>query len=357
MEVIRRSRKDPFFSICIPQYNRTAFLIEACKSLVNQTFKNFEVCISDDCSTDGKEEELIKFLEESGLSFVFRKLDRNARYDGNLRASIGLSEGRYCFLLGNDDALASPETLQQLYDDIQEFGPVGVVITNFADYETGKIVRRMRMTGLLGAGPKAAADNYRNVSFVSGVVLDSNRSKGLATSNWDGSEMYQMYLMSRIVAEGGKLLGIDRVVIRKDIQIVGAQVDSYAVRPRLRPCPIIERKHTFHLIGRLVVDAIEPHLEQSIKQAISESVLRQLVIYTYPFWIFEYRRVQSWNYSAGICLGMRPRNFIGEIKLGWLRRFRLNVIYFFVSFLGLSIPVRLFDRFYSKLYALAKSKW
>src|SRR5256885_8105213 len=50
--------------------------------------------------------------------------------------------------------------------------------------------------------------------------------------------------------------------ILKDIQIEAEQVDSYSLRPRLNPCPIIERKHTFHFLGRLVIDAIEPYLDR-----------------------------------------------------------------------------------------------
>src|SRR5438445_5809273 len=100
MTTQRKLVDEPFFSICIPQYNRTSFLIEACKTLIEQTFKSFEVCISDDCSTDGREEELLRCLEQSDLSFVYFRQGQNLRYDGNLRASIDLSEGQYCFLLG-----------------------------------------------------------------------------------------------------------------------------------------------------------------------------------------------------------------------------------------------------------------
>ena len=32
--------RPPFFSICIPQHNRTSFLIEVCRSLDAQTFRN-----------------------------------------------------------------------------------------------------------------------------------------------------------------------------------------------------------------------------------------------------------------------------------------------------------------------------
>src|SRR5918996_6122976 len=232
MTTQRKLVDEPFFSICIPQYNRTSFLIEACKTLVEQTFKNFEVCISDDCSTDGKEDQLLRYLEQSGLSFVYHRQEHNLKYDGNLRASIGLSQGRYCFLLGNDDALSSPTVLQELYEVLQSIPHVGAIITNFEEFASGKKIRRMRKTGILGAGPLVAADKYRNTSFVSGIILNGNRARELATAKWDGSEMYQMYLMCRIVAEGGILLGIDRVVVRKDIQIAGEQVDSYALKPK-----------------------------------------------------------------------------------------------------------------------------
>jgi glycosyltransferase involved in cell wall biosynthesis len=357
MEVRNTPIETPFFSICIPQYNRTALLIEACKTLAEQTFNNFEVCISDDSSTDGKEEDLLTFLQQSGLSFIYRRQQQNIRYDGNLRASINLARGKYCFLLGNDDALASATTLQEIYIDMKNAGGIGAAITNFEDYRTGKEVRRVRKSGLLGAGPIVAANNYRNVSFVSGVILNGDRARALATSKWDDSEMYQMYLMSRLIAEGGQLLGIDRVAIRKDIRLVGEEVDGYTTKPRVKPCPIVERKHTFHLIGRLVVDAIAPYLDSSLRQTVSEKVLQQLILFTYPYWLVEYRRVQSWNYAAGICLGMKPRNFIGEIQLNLLRRLKLTLLYILVSILGLVIPVKLFDKLYSHLHTLAKSNW
>lgn len=76
----------PFFSICVPQHNRTAFLIEACKCLAAQTYRDFEVCISDDRSTDGREQQLLDYLQNSGLSFIYKQQAKNLRYDGNIRA-------------------------------------------------------------------------------------------------------------------------------------------------------------------------------------------------------------------------------------------------------------------------------
>ena len=357
MEVDRRTKDAPFFSVCVPQHNRTAFLIEACKSLAAQTFQDFELCISDDRSTDGREAELIEYLESSGMSFIYRKQEKNSRYDGNLRASIALSRGRYCFLLGNDDAFATPETLQELYDQMRQHENIGVVITNFEDYTTGKEIRRIQHSGLLGAGPAAAANHYRDVSFVSGVVLAGPRSRALFTDKWDGSEMYQMYLTARLLAEGLALLGLEQITIRKDIQVAHEAVDTYALKPRLSPCPIIERFLTMHYLGRLVMDAINPFLRPEARQPTAEKVLQQILVFTFPFWIFEYRRVQSWRYAAGLCLGMRLRHSAKGIELSRWRKFRLAALHALVSLAGLSVPLFVFDSVVPQLHAFAKSGW
>ena len=44
--------KSPFFSIIIPTYNRSALIKEAINSVINQSFKDFELIIVDDGSTD-----------------------------------------------------------------------------------------------------------------------------------------------------------------------------------------------------------------------------------------------------------------------------------------------------------------
>src|SRR2546430_1071908 len=77
----------PFFSICIPQYNRTSFIIEALRVLAGQTFEHFEVCISDDCSPDGRQSELQQVLRDLNLRHVYWQQPTNVRYDENLRSA------------------------------------------------------------------------------------------------------------------------------------------------------------------------------------------------------------------------------------------------------------------------------
>src|SRR5207302_6489683 len=105
---------EPLFSVCVPQFNRSSFLLKSLKRLQEQTGADFEVCISDGGSTDGRAREIVGFLCDSGISYRYEVQQRPpASYDRNLRGAIGMANGRYCFLLGNDDMLATATTLRE----------------------------------------------------------------------------------------------------------------------------------------------------------------------------------------------------------------------------------------------------
>lgn len=167
--------------------------------------------------------------------------------------------------------------------------------------------------------------------------------------------MYQMYIGCRILAEGGVLATIDRTTVRKGIQIPGEEVDSIGRRAKLRSSLITERQRPMVQIGRLVIDAIGPYVSGDDRYSLMEKVLFQFLMFTYAFWPFEYRRIQSWKYALGVCLGMRPRNIFRGLHLRPFQRIRLSLLYGLVSVLGLTVPIRTFDALYPHLYSIAKN--
>ena len=151
------------------------------------------------------------------------------------------------------------------------------------------------------------------------------------------------------------LLELDISAVRKDIQIVGENVDSYTSREKLYPCPIVERKLPIVSIGKIVIDAVIPYLEEDNYNKVLESIYFQLYLFTYPFWIIEYRRIQSWKYAVGLCLGFRPRNTFPETKVALVSFIKLYVTYYTICLIGLSTPVKLFDSLRTYLYSLSKT--
>jgi len=90
----------PTISVCIPTYNRKNYLKETLESVFRQTYKDFEVIVLDDGSTDGTE-EMIK-----GLEFPVKYCWQENRGDaGAKNAAIKMAEGKYVSLLDSDDLL------------------------------------------------------------------------------------------------------------------------------------------------------------------------------------------------------------------------------------------------------------
>jgi len=353
------AEKVPLFSICIPHYgnhNRTDFLLAAFESFAEQSMQDFEVCVSDDASPDGRQQELADSLERLGLRHVVKTREENGRYDANLRSAIGLASGRFCLLMGNDDALAGPLALQRLADALRANPECGVVISDYEDFRTSERGNRIRYTKAFPGVAGTAARRFRNFAFVSGIVFERSTAQSLATAKWDGSEMYQMWIGCRMISNGHGLLELAEAIVRKDIAI-GDQVrtGSVAWRPKVSPCPIQTRPLPFNDIGRVVCDAIAPSVPTNVRKRLFFSVFYQLFTITYPFWLTEYRRFQSWNYAAGVALGMRPRRSMRSVALGPIRRGVLSALFIATTAAGLSIPLGLFNRIRPALYKYAKS--
>ncbi|MDQ6678344.1 MAG: glycosyltransferase family 2 protein [Acidobacteriota bacterium] len=320
--------------------------------MAEQSCQDFELCIADDCSPDHRQEELRTLLRELKMRFVFRQQQLNVRYDANLRTAIALASGRFCLLMGNDDQLSHPHVLRDLRQVLECYPTAGVVIPNYAEYSGERVYRRSSSTALRRSGPELAVRVFRNFSFVSGLILRRDRAQSHATTQWDGSEMYQMYLGCRIIAEGFDLVEVAGIAVQKSILLEGASVDSYAKRPRVKAWPLRERRLPLGQMGSLVFDAVRPFAPDG--SALGLRIFSQILLFTYPFWIVEYRRVQSWHYAVGICLGMRPRNILHQTNLRTVDRLSIRIMYVMMSLAGLAVPISLFQTCQSKLHAFAK---
>ena len=58
------------FSIITPTYNRANLIERAIKSILNQSYQNFEMIIVDDGSTDNTDEIVSKYLYDTRIRYV-----------------------------------------------------------------------------------------------------------------------------------------------------------------------------------------------------------------------------------------------------------------------------------------------
>jgi hypothetical protein len=156
------------------------------------------------------------------------------------------------------------------------------------------------------------------------------------------------------VAEGGRLLGIDSVCVDKDLQIPNQIVDSYRLKPRLHPCPIVERPLPLGRLLQVVAAGLRGGDAALCPENYLINIASQLYVFTYPFWIFEYRLVQSWRYALGVYLALRPSRITAGLKLSVSGRVRLWMMYGAFGLLSLTIPIGVFQAARPSLYAFAK---
>lgn len=328
----------PFFSICIPQHNRTSFVVEAIRSIGRQRFRECEICVSDDCSTDGRAGEVRAALEATGLRWRYQRRDTNGRYDKNLRSAMDLARGEYLFMLANDDALKDELTLTRLAALLRAQPSADVLLANFEDFASGTVTRRVEGTMLAGSGPRVAVAAFRKFSFVSGVVIRREPADRARTDAWDGSEMYQMYIGCRVIASGGALLEADLTTIRKDIRIAGEDVDSFATRPRQALAGIPVQPIPVSRVVALVASAIEPYLGAG-RQWTLASLMVQYFGFLYPYWLFVYRRVQSWRYAAGVARAFVPTRSLAGARITMLATVAAWTCFAGATVVGLCVPV------------------
>ena len=90
-------------SICIPTYNRPKHLLNCLNSLTLQSYKNFEVCISDNASASNIK-KLIKPFKKK-LNIKFNRNKKNLGFALNLLKVSSMANGKFIWFLGDDDLL------------------------------------------------------------------------------------------------------------------------------------------------------------------------------------------------------------------------------------------------------------
>jgi len=115
----------PLVSVILPVYNRKQYLFQAISSVLEQSYDNWELIISDDFSN----EETADFLERYSL-FPRIHLYRNSKNIGlfpNLNQALSYSRGDYLTILCSDDYLM-PEGLKTSLLEMQRYPKASLLL-------------------------------------------------------------------------------------------------------------------------------------------------------------------------------------------------------------------------------------
>lgn len=196
-------------SVVIPSYNHGKFLKTAIKSVLNQTFEDFELIILDDASTDNSK-NVIDSFDNKKIRKYFHKNNEGAV--ATLNQLIDLAKGRYIAILNSDDCWEMTK-LEKQVKVLEENSEIGACFT-WADFINEK--------------DEILLDSKHN------IFQEKNRSRG----RW-----------LRYFFDKGNCLCHPSVLIRKEIyEIIGKYNIIYRQLPDFEFWIRLIKQYNIHII-------------------------------------------------------------------------------------------------------------
>jgi glycosyltransferase involved in cell wall biosynthesis len=114
---------DPFVSVILPVYNGSATLAAAMRSVLTQSFQDFELLILDDASSDNSQQVASQF-SDNRIRIVSNQINSGLAYQ--LNQGIDLARGRYIARMDQDD-LCFPERFARQIDFLERHPEIDLV--------------------------------------------------------------------------------------------------------------------------------------------------------------------------------------------------------------------------------------
>lgn len=118
----------PLFSILIANYNDGSYLNNALASVERQTYRNFEVIIVDDCSTDNSKVILQELESKPNYHIYFN--DKNHGCGYTKRRCVEMANGEICGFLDADDAL-TPDALEVMVESHLKHPDTSIIYSRY----------------------------------------------------------------------------------------------------------------------------------------------------------------------------------------------------------------------------------
>lgn len=112
------SHMNDLISIVLPVYNGSKYLRESIDSVIAQTYKNWELLIMDDCSTDQSPAIAQEYAKKDNRIHYYRN-EKNLRLPGNLNRGFSLSTGNY-LTWTSDDNRFRPQAFEKMLKALRD---------------------------------------------------------------------------------------------------------------------------------------------------------------------------------------------------------------------------------------------
>jgi len=102
-------------SVLIPTYNDSATILESLSSIINQTYKNFEIIICDDGSVDDTKNVISNYIKKNKLDSIIKYVyQENADQLNAIINIMDLITGEYVYIMHSDDLMYNDKNFEDM---------------------------------------------------------------------------------------------------------------------------------------------------------------------------------------------------------------------------------------------------
>jgi glycosyltransferase involved in cell wall biosynthesis len=168
----------PRVSIGLPVFNGENYIGEALQSLLEQSYMNFEVIISDNASSDRTEEICLSYAERDPRINYFRNV-KNIGAAGNFNLLFERAKGDYFKWAAHDDLIA-PTFMEKCVEVLEKDNSVALCFTKIRPIDAEGRFLEEQDSGLQRVGSRSPQERFANLvlvdhpcTFIFGLIRSS----------------------------------------------------------------------------------------------------------------------------------------------------------------------------------------
>ncbi len=137
----------PRVSVVIPTYNRENYITETIESVLAQTYRDFEIIVVDDGSTDNTRQAVGTFRDDSRVNYIYQE---NQGVSAARNTAIRASRGEYIAILDSDDIWLK-DALEKRVEVLDKYPGVGLVFGQSRLMDADGTVYRVRGSSFMNS--------------------------------------------------------------------------------------------------------------------------------------------------------------------------------------------------------------
>lgn len=126
---INKMPKENLVSVILPNYNHAKFLNKRIESIINQSYKSFELIILDDCSTDNSRDIINRYKDSEHVSHIVFNNENSGSTFHQWEKGFALAKGEYIWIAESDD-YSDPDFLQKMVPLLNQNTKCQIVFCN-----------------------------------------------------------------------------------------------------------------------------------------------------------------------------------------------------------------------------------